>query len=92
VLYDAAFSRGNHMSLTQEQIEILGLMRDIVESYHTLSIGSAHTLHHLARDCFKKEIDIGPTITAVRSRRGDRIYAELARLQDIISDIEKRLA
>lgn len=80
------------MSLTPEQVEVLGLMRNIAENYHTLSIGSAHSLQHLARDCFKMEIDIGPTIEAVRSRRGDRIYAELARLQGIITDIEKRHA
>lgn len=77
------------MPLTVEQFEVLKLMKGVVESYHTLSIGSAHALKRLAWDYFKRGIDITPTVTAVRSRRGDKIYEELARLQGIIADIEK---
>jgi len=77
------------MALTVDQDEVLKLMKGIVESYETLSIGSAHTLHHLALDYFKKDIDIAPAIAAVRSRRGDRIYGELKRLNEIIDRLRK---
>ncbi|MCX6356622.1 MAG: hypothetical protein NT045_01890 [Candidatus Aureabacteria bacterium] len=80
------------MALTTEQQEVLALMRRVVESYHTLGVGSAHTFERLARDYFKKDVDIRSTIDAVHSRRGDRIYAELARLQEIILGIEKEHA
>jgi hypothetical protein len=75
------------MGLTPEQQDVLKLMRGIVESYHTLSIGNAHALKRLARDYFKADLDVAPTIAAVRSRRGDLIYAELNRLQAVISEI-----
>ncbi|MDD5555921.1 MAG: hypothetical protein PHN82_01590 [bacterium] len=78
------------MPFTGKQRDILKLMRNTVRSYQTLSIGSAHGLQRLAKDYFDIEIDIQPTIEAVRSRRGDLIYAELARLQGIIGEIEKR--
>ncbi|HOE26764.1 MAG: hypothetical protein IT574_00985 [Candidatus Aureabacteria bacterium] len=78
------------MALTEQQRDILKLMRSTAESYQTLSIGSAHGLQRLARDYFKTEIDIEPTIKAVWSRRGDKIYEELKRLQAIIDEMEKR--
>lgn len=78
------------MALNEQQRDVLKLMRGTVENYQTLSIGSAHGLHRLARDYFKCEIDIEPTIKAVWSRRGDRIYAELKRLQAVIDEIEKK--
>jgi len=77
------------MALTSKQRDVLKLMRNTVQSYRTLSIGSAHGLQRLARDYFNTEIDIQPTIEAVQSRRGDKIYEELKRLQDIINAIEK---
>jgi len=77
------------MALTSKQRDVLKLMRNTVPSYRTLSIGSAHGLQRLARDYFNTEIDIQPTIEAVQSRRGDKIYEELKRLQDIINAIEK---
>ncbi|MCX6339509.1 MAG: hypothetical protein NTX71_06275 [Candidatus Aureabacteria bacterium] len=77
------------MGLTPEQQDVLKLMRGIVEGYHTLSIGNAHALKRLARDYFKVDLDVAPTIEAVRSRRGDLIYTELNRLQAVISEIEE---
>ena len=78
------------MGISAEQRDILKLMRSIVQSYKTLSVSNARGLRRLAKDYFDMEIDIAPTIAAVKSRRGDRIYAELQRLQGIIVDIEKR--
>lgn len=78
------------MPLTSEQKDVLKLMRGTVENYQTLSIGSAHGLQRLARDYFKSDIDIEPTIRAVWSRRGDKIYTELKRLQTIIDELEKK--
>lgn len=78
------------MPLSPKQKDVLKLMRNTVQSYQTLSIGSAHGLKRLARDYFGMEIDIEPTIAAVQSRRGDRIYGELERLKGIIAEIEKR--
>lgn len=78
------------MALNEQQRDVLKLMRGTVENYQTLSIGSAHGLQRLARDYFKTEIDIEPTIKAVWSRRGDKIYEELKRLQAIIDEMEKR--
>jgi hypothetical protein len=78
------------MALTEQQRDVIKLMRSTVENYQTLSIGSAHGLQRLARDYFKTEIDIEPTIKAVWSRRGDKIYEELKRLQAVIDEIEKR--
>ena len=78
------------MPLTSEQKDMLKLMRGTVENYQTLSIGSAHRLQRLARDYFKTDIDIEPTIRAVWGRRGDKIYAELKRLQAVIDELEKK--
>ncbi len=78
------------MPLTDEQKDVLKLMRGTVENYQTLSIGSAHGLQCLARDYFKADIDIEPTIRAVWGRRGDKIYAELKRLQSVIDELEKK--
>jgi len=78
------------MPLTAEQKDVLKLMRSAVKNYQTLSIGSAHGLRRLARDYFKTDIDIEPTIRAIWSRRGDKIYNELMRLQAVIDDLEKR--
>jgi FlaA1/EpsC-like NDP-sugar epimerase len=78
------------MPLSTKQRDVLKLMRNTVQSYRTLSIGSAHGLQRLARDYFNTDIDIQPTIEAVGSRRGDKIYEELKRLQDVINAIEKQ--
>lgn len=78
------------MPLSSEQKDVLKLMRSTVKNYETLSIGSAHGLQRLARDYFGVEIDIEPTIKAVWSRRGDKIYSELKRLQAVIDDLEKK--
>ena len=78
------------MPLTDKQKDVLKLMRGTVENYQTLSIGSAHGLQRLAQDYFKADIDIEPTIRAVWGRRGDKIYAELKRLQTVIDDLEKK--
>jgi len=78
------------MGLTPEQQDVLKLMRGIVESHRTLSIGNAHALKRLARDCFTVDLDVAPTIAAVRSRRGDLIHAEINRLQAAIREIEEQ--
>jgi len=80
------------MPLSKEQRDVLKLMRNTVQSYQTLSIGSVQGLKRLAKDYFGMEIDIEPTIAAIKSRRGDRIYAELARLKAVITQIEKKTA
>lgn len=78
------------MALPEEKRDVLKLMRSMVRGYQTLSVSSARGLSRLAKDYFDTDIDIKPTIAAVKSRRGDKIYAELARLQGIIADIEKK--
>lgn len=78
------------MPLTDEQRDVLKLMRSIVESYRTISIASAHGLHRLASRYFNHTVDIGPTVEAVRSRRGDLIYTEIKRLQGVIAELEKK--
>ena len=77
------------MGMTPEQQDVLKLMRGIVESYRTLSIGNARALKRLASDYFKVDLDVAPTIAAVRSRRGDLIRAELKRLQAVIRAFEE---
>jgi len=77
------------MGLTPEQQDVLKLMRGIVESYRTLSIGNAHALKRLASDYFKVDLDVAPIIAAVRSRRGDLIGAEIKRLQAVIREFEE---
>jgi hypothetical protein len=77
------------MALTSKQREALAQMRGVVQSYRTLSVNRVRRVQHLARELFGTEIDIRPTIAAVRSRRGDRIYAELGRLRSIIDGLEK---
>ena len=78
------------MALSGEQKDVLKLMNGMVQSYRTLSISNACGLRRLAKDYFDEEIDIKPTIAAVRSHRGDKIYAELERLQAVIKEIEKK--
>ncbi|MEJ2745960.1 MAG: hypothetical protein P8123_09805 [bacterium] len=78
------------MDLTAEQRDALKLMLSITESYRTLSIGNAHILNRLARDQFKIDLDIAPTIVAIQSRKGNLIYAEIDRLRATIREIEER--
>lgn len=80
------------MGLSTDQKNALKEMRGVVESYKTLGVGSAHRLRRLARRHFSEEIDIRPAIAAVKSRRGDLIYAELSRLGKTVDEIEKRAA
>ena len=77
------------MGMTPEQQDVLKLMRGIAESYRTLSIGNARAFKRLASDYFKVDLDVAPTIAAVRSRRGDLIRAELKRLQAVIRAFEE---
>jgi hypothetical protein len=52
-------------------------------------MASAMTFQHLARTQFGTEVDVNPTVDAIKSRRGDKIYAELKRLQDIVRGFEQ---
>ena len=78
------------MALTPEHEDVLKLMRCIVESYQTLGVENAHALKRLARDHFKVDLDIAPTIAAVHSRKGNLITAEINRLRAAILEIEER--
>lgn len=78
------------MGLTPEQRDVLKLMRGIVDSYQTLSVGNAHALKRLALDQFKVDLDIAPAIAAIHSRKGNLIIAEINRLRAAIREIEER--
>lgn len=79
------------MSMTVEQRDVLKEMWGVVESYRSLKVGRVKRLQRMVKETFEVEIDIDPAIAAIRSRRGDRIYAELERLQGIVRRLEKKV-